>query len=307
MNQPSRLRPLKEAARITQMLDLVLGANRFDRGPVDMINLALEYSRQVAPDSPIHEVVERRIPGCSGALVYGEARPRQWAIMYDVGQSDGRRSFTVGHEFGHYVLHRRFIEDEGRFDGGIYCDENAVVRRDGAGIEQEADEFAAALLMPLHDFRRQHPADARADFVTLSRLAKRYGVSLTAAILRWLEYTEIRAILLVSNEGFAHWAKPSRPALKSGRFIRTKDTVFTLPEQAFAARGDYSDVALTGTMRAASVWFPEAVHEMCIRSDRYDLEITVLQFETDGPRFQAEENESDVYDRFINSGQLPVR
>ncbi|MGY4408471.1 Zn-dependent peptidase ImmA (M78 family) [Bradyrhizobium sp. LB7.1] len=216
MSEPIRLRPLKEAARITQMLDMVLGADRFDRAPVDVIGLALEYSRQVAPDSPIHEVVERNLPGCVGALVYGKARPRQWAIMYHVGQSDGRRSFTVGHEFAHYVLDRELIEGDGRFDGGIYCDENAVVRRDGSGVEQEADEFAAALLMPFHDFRRQLPAKARADFETLSRVAKRYGVSLTAAILRWLEFTETRAIMVVSNEGFAHWAKPSTAALKSG-------------------------------------------------------------------------------------------
>ncbi len=71
MSDPTRLRPLKEAARITQMLDVVLGADRFDRMPVDVIGLALEYSRQIAPDSPIHEVVERNIPGCVGALVYG--------------------------------------------------------------------------------------------------------------------------------------------------------------------------------------------------------------------------------------------
>jgi Zn-dependent peptidase ImmA (M78 family) len=307
MSEPIRLRPLKEAARITQMLDLVLGADRFDRAPVDVISLALEYSRKVAPDSPIHEVVERNIPGCVGALVYGDARPRQWAIMYHVDQSDGRRSFTVGHEFAHYVLHRQLIEQDGNFDGGIYCDENAVNLRGGSGIEQEADEFTAALLMPLHDFRKQQPAMAMADFDTLSRLAKRYGVSLTAAILRWLEYTETRAMMVVSNEGFAHWAKPSRPALKSGRFIRTKNTVYELPSQAFAARRDYSDHALSGVTQQAGVWFPEPVHEMCFRSDRYDLEITVLQFEADGPRFQAEEEEIDVFDHFKRSDQMPVR
>lgn len=307
MSEPIRLRPLKEAARITQMLDLVLGADRFDRAPVDVISLALEYSRQVAPNSPIHEVVERDIPGCVGALVYGEARPRQWAIMYHVGQSDGRRSFTVGHEFAHYVLHRELIEKDQGFDGGIYCDENSVVRRDGSGIEQEADAFTAALLMPLHDFRRQQPAKARVDFDTLSRLAKRYGVSLTAAILRWLEYTETRAMMVVSNEGFAHWAKPSGPALKSGRFIRTKNTVYELPSQAFAARRDYSDGALTGIMQQAGVWFTEPVHEMCFRSDRYDQEITVLQFEADGPCPQEEEEESDVFDHFLRNGQAPDR
>lgn len=302
MREPTRLRPLKEAARITQMLDLVLGTDRFDRAPVDMIGLALEYSRQVAPESPIHEVVERNIPGCVGALVYGEARPRQWAIMYHVDQSDGRRSFTVGHEFAHYVLHRHLIEEDGRFEGGIYCDENAVVRRDGSGIEQEADEFAAALLMPFHDFRRQLPAKDHANFEVLGRLAKRYGVSLTAAILRWLEYTETRAIMLVSNEGFAHWAKPSKAALRSGRFIRTRDTVFELPARSFAARRDYSDNALNGDMQQAGVWFPEPVHEMCLRSDRYDQEITLLQFEADGPRLHGEEEESDVLDQFVRNG-----
>ena len=307
MSELSRLRPLKEAARITRMLDLVLGADRFDRAPVNVTELALEYSRQVAPQSPIHEVVERNLPGCVGALVYGETRPRQWAIMYHVGQSDGRRSFTIGHEFGHYVLHRQLIEEDMRFDGGIYCDENAVVRRGGSGIEQEADEFAAALLMPLHDFRGQLPAKARADFNTLSGLARRYGVSLTAAILRWLEYTETRAIMVVSNEGFALWAKPSAAALKSGRFIRTKNTVYELPSQSFAARREYSDDALTGLRQQAGVWFPEPVHEICIRSERYDQEITVLQFEAEGPRFQAEEKETDAYDRFISSGQLPSR
>lgn len=307
MTEPIRLRPLKEAARITQILDHVLGADRFDRGPVDITRLALEYSRQIAPQTPIHEVVERNIPGCVGALIYGEAKPRQWAIMYHVGQSDGRRSFTIGHEFGHYVLHRQLIEEYSQFVGGIYCDENAVVRRSGSGIEKEADEFAANLLMPFNDFRSQLPARSRSDFKILSRLAKRYGVSLTAAILRWLEYTETRAIMVVSNEGFAHWAKPSEAALKSRRFIRTKNTVFELPAQAFAARGDYSDAALMGTLQASGVWFPEPVHEMCIRSDRYDQEITVLQFESDGPRFQAEEEETDVFDRFINSGQLPAR
>lgn len=113
--------------------------------------------------------------------------------------------------------------------------------------------------------------------------------------------------MVVSNEGFAHWAKPSKAALKSGRYIRTRDTAFELPLQAFAARRDYSDAALTGVMQQAGVWFPEPVHEMCLRSDRYDQEITVLQFEAEGPRFQEEEEESDVFDHFVRNGQAPDR
>ena len=46
---------------------------------------------------------------------------------------------------------------------------------------------------------------------------------------------------------------------------------------------------------------------MCFRSDRYDQEITVFQFEAEGPPFQAEEEETDVFDHFMRSGQMPVR
>jgi hypothetical protein len=307
MTEADRPRPLKEAAGITKVLDVFFGEDRFDRGPVDVAKLAVEYSAQIAPDGPIHEVVERTMPGCVGALVYSESRPRQWAIMHHVNQSSGRRAFTIGHEFGHYILHRRLIEEDVSYDHGIYCDENSVVRRNGSGIEKEADEFAAALLMPLHDFRRQLSAKDRPDFEVLRRLAKRYGVSLTATILRWLEYTESRAMMVISNEGFAQWAKSSGAAFRTGRFLRTKNAVFELPKQAFAARGDYSEAALAGITHPAHVWFPEPVTEMCFRLERYDQEITLLHFEADGPRYQAEEEVSDVYDCFLQSGRDPVR
>lgn len=307
MTDAVRLRPGREAARITKMLDAVLGVDRFDRGPVDIVALALEYSRSTAPDTPIHEVVDQNLPGCVGALVYGETLPRQWAIMVDKGQSRGRRAFTVGHEFGHWILHRTLIEGDSAYEGGIYCDENSVVRREGSGIEKEADEFAAALLMPLHDFRKQLPPDQRPDLKTLANLASRYGVSLTAAILRWLEYTDTRAMMIVSSEGFAHWARSSNSAFRCGRFIRTKNTVFELPQEAFAVRRDFSEAAILGIQRPANVWFPEPAIEMCRRSERYDQEITLIHFQKEPPCFDTEERVPDVYDRFIESGQHPVR
>jgi hypothetical protein len=147
--------PLKEANRLTMLLDLRFGKDRFDRQPVDLAWLAREYSRQIAPESPIHDVEERDIPGCMGALVYSDTVPRQWGIYYQMGQSPGRRAFTIGHELGHYILHRELIETDSRFQGGITCDEQSVLQRDGQGIEKEADSFAAAFLMPLHDFRKQ--------------------------------------------------------------------------------------------------------------------------------------------------------
>lgn len=303
MNSDGALKPRKEAGRITKLLDAVFGDDRFDHGPVDIEDVALSFSRDISPDGPIHEVIDRDIPGCMGALLYSESVPRQWGIVCHVGQSRGRRAFTIAHEFGHFILHRSTIEQTDRYDGGIYCDENSVLRRSGDGIEKEADTFAAELLMPLHDFRRTMPAKSRADFEMLSAAASRYGVSLTAAVLRWLEYTETRAIMLVSNEGFGLWSKPSQAALRSGLFIKTKDTVYELPAQAAAVRREYTDESRKGILQPSDVWFGEQAVEMCIRSDRYDQEITILQFDDQGPHWQEEEPEEDTYDRFVKGGQ----
>jgi hypothetical protein len=199
------------------------------------------------------------------------------------------------------------IEDDPSYEGGIYCDEDSVLRREVTGIEQEADEFAANLLMPLHDFRRQLPAGQRPDFEALSALATRYGVSLTAAILRWLEYTETRAMMVVSNDGFARWAKSSDAALKTRRFLRTKSTTFEMPVASAAARRDYSNEARAGILQPADIWFPEPALEMCIRSERYDQEITLLHFDKVPPPFEFEPREEDAFDRFVANGQMPVR
>ena len=50
------------------------------------------------------------------------------------------------------------------------------------------------------------------------------------------------------------------------------------------------------------VWFDEPVHEMCFRSDRFDQEITVLQFEPDGPCFQEEQEDGDTFDYLMRNG-----
>ena len=301
MEKGSAFPTLKEAFRITLMLDKVLGEDRFDRGPVQVEELALQYSAKTAPETPIHDVLEKNIPGCMGALIYSKNRPRQWSILYHYDQTPGRRAYTIAHEFGHYILHRDIIDRDDGFKGGVFCSEDNILRRNGSGIEHEADQFAANLLMPLNDFRRQIPARAAPNFDDLSDVANRYGVSLTAATLRWLEYTETRALLIVSNEGFAHWAKSSTPALKSGRFIRTRNKVFELPQAATAVTGDFREETANGVEQSAGVWFPEPVVEMCIRSERYDLDMTLLHLPREVPLHQDEEVEVDTFDWFTRN------
>ena len=138
-----------------------------------------------------------------------------WGIAYSKDISSlSRINFTLAHELGHYLVHRKDYPD------GIQCSEDDVVQglRD---IEREADQFTADLLMPFDDFRRQIHAWQAADISALSTCADRYGVSLLAATLRWISYTERRAVLAVSGTAFSSGRVPAKPrgrrAPSSGR------------------------------------------------------------------------------------------
>jgi hypothetical protein len=53
------------------------------------------------------------------------------------------------------------------------------------------------------------------------------------------------------------------------------------------------------------VWqFPEPVLEMCIRSERYDQEITLLQFEEKSAIFHEEGPIHDAFDQFMSNDRI---
>lgn len=294
--------PRAAANNISLVLNTVLGEDRFDRGPVNVGELALEYTRQISPHSYIEQVVADDLPGCEGALVPGDTKPRRWAIMYDRRQNAGRRAYTIAHELGHFVLHRQLVDEDPDFNGGFYCSKEAVEHGAGRDIEKEANEFAANLLMPLDDYRRRIPSDQLAVLNRLGDAADRYGVSLTAATLRWLEYTTTRAMVIASVDGFALWAKSSEAAFKSGRFLRTKSDLFEMPARSLAIRKASSKESVEGVQQKAGIWFPEPTIEMCMRSDKYDFELTLLHFEGKAPTDQAEDEVEDAYTQFFKLG-----
>lgn len=78
-----------------------------------------------------------------------------------------RQVFTIAHEIGHYVLHRKQIDRK----------HTVLPRRKSAfhdsPIEKEADMFAIALLMPRHLINRYQPA------AHVSLLAKVFNVERT--------------------------------------------------------------------------------------------------------------------------------
>jgi hypothetical protein len=288
------LSPTGWAVSLTKLLDAAYPEDEL-RYPVDVEKLALQYSQQRFPDQPIRQVIaDDTLEGCDGALIRGKKEPPRWGILYNSAHSPGRVRFTIAHEFAHYLLHRAKLPD------GIRCGEDVVTQRNGIGIEKEADTFAAFLLMPFHDFRARIPADRKPTLDELSQAATRYGVSLTAAVLRWLEYTQRRSVFVVSREGYALWAKASDPAFKSGIFIRTKTTPpFELPRGAAGADGGVRLESRVELSHPAGIWFNEPVEELTILSEEHDIVLTLLHLGKRQWVDQDETPEEDTYDHFM--------
>jgi hypothetical protein len=246
-------------------------------------------------------VVGRSLTGFDGALYPAPAGKKGWGIFYNSAiSSRGRINFTLGHEFGHYLIHRLAYPD------GIRCGEQDVVRWDSeyGQIEHQANVFSAGLLMPLDDFRRQIPERDKVDLDMISACADRYRVSLIAPVLRWLQYTVRRAVLVVSRDGFILWSRASKPALNTGAFFRTSGPPVAIPADSLAGRQDMLVDGRAGVALPAGVWFADPVREMTIFAEQYDFAVTLLLLENrDGYMHLDREPEKDVYDRFTSHNQ----
>ena len=268
--------PIRWATDISNVLNKVLGTEHF---PVQVATIARDYSHQLFPDDPITLIKGDALSSFDGALFRAPTGADGWGIIYNnTITSKGRINFTLAHEFGHYLIHR-FAHPE-----GMRCRQQDVVRWESAyrQLEHEANTFAAYLLMPLDDYRRQINPNSAVDLDVIAHCADRYEVSLIAVILRWLEYTGRRAVLVVSRDGFILWARSSKAALRTGAFFRTSHGPIPTPERSVAGRNSITVPMRDGTELPAGIWFAEPCTEMTIFSENYDFTISLIQLQNDG-------------------------
>lgn len=294
--------PQRWANTLTLLLNNVHGAAA-ERFPVQVPDLAKEYSRHRFPDDPVALVLGESLPGFDGALYKAPPGKKGWGIIYNSRvASPGRVNFTVAHEFGHYLLHRL------QFPDGIECAPQDMMRWDSEyrQMEAQANDFAASLLMPLDDFRRQIDARAKPTLDDLGGCAQRYGVSLVAATLRWLQYTERRAVMVVSRDGFILWARSSPAALRTGAYFKTAGRpAIAVPASSLAAQSELLEKSRGQMAHDGDVWFAEPCEEIALASDQYDFTISLLHLERviRLSRFdeEADEDSFDVMTRRIGA------
>lgn len=287
--------PQRWANTLTLLLNSVHGAAA-ERFPVKVPDLAQEYSRHRFPDDPVSLVKGGILPTFDGALYKAPPGKKGWGIIYNSAiTSPGRINFTIAHEFGHYLLHRL------RFPDGLECCQQDMMRWDSeyGQIEAQANEFAASLLMPLDDFRRQIPVKAKPTLNDLGDCADRYGVSLVAATLRWLQYTERRSVMVVSRDGFILWARSSPSALRTGAYFKTAGRPPSpVPALSLAAQPELMEKSRGQMAHCEDVWFAEPCDEIALTSDQYDFTISLLHLERSirVNRFDSAEEDEDSFD-----------
>jgi hypothetical protein len=111
-------------------------------------------------------------PGQSLSGMLLPARGEIWVNAEEARQWPPRRRFTIGHELGHWVMHRAG-------QASLFCRRTSVDEapaRPARDIEEEASAFAAALLMPQWLFVREL---ARYDG-DIATLCATFGTSIAA-------------------------------------------------------------------------------------------------------------------------------
>lgn len=184
------MQPRAAANLLTKALRMALPPEKWL--PVDPLAVAKELGVEVH--------VEDLGSGMEGAML---CAGKNAAIVINTRIHDPRRrSFTAAHELGHYSLHRDRKE--------LRCsiDDLLDVAPHPANIEQEANEFAMTLLMPMDDVRAQ-AAGQLPSLSLVKRMAERYGTSLTATALRLRESSAGSFAIVFVKQGTIGWWWPT--------------------------------------------------------------------------------------------------
>lgn len=175
--------------------------------------------------------------------------PGLTAIIYNNNiREDGRKNFTIGHELGHFFLHKD--RKELRCSLADLTDFGANPTHP-ANIEQEANRFAVTLLMPPDDFRRSIQGHVPS-IALVSQLADdRYQTSLTATAYRMVELAPRPLALVIVKDGRVYrWRRNDRMA-QTGFWLNKGDPI---PDIASSMQNESTDAEAWLDERRAPSW-----------------------------------------------------
>lgn len=255
---PSSSLPKADLGRATDAARGLLGSLASIKLPIDPVALANDAGVEVKG------VVQQDID-FSGCLVNAKGN---WGILYrDDIPSDGFRRFTVAHELGHFEIaaHHAVI-----FSGvTMHVSDSGFTSH--LWYEQEADHFAAELLMPGDLFRDAIRATTLG-LPAIKKLAETFNTSLTSTAIRYAKLSPDPVAIIVSSGDRVQYCFTS-PCMKGIR-ANWIERATKVPAASETGR-HYKAGAPGGAERIGrsylSAWFPNATRDLEFEEDLIDL------------------------------------
>ncbi len=215
---------------------------------------------------------ECSMDGAEARLLVGPGRPIIAVSSSPLGNHQ-RRRFSIAHELGHLETHRGTSLITSCTKGDIqYKPDNAA--RDA---EQEANQFAAAFLMPAR-FVEEPFTVTEPSLDMISRWAEKLDTSLTATAFRFARFTREPVAVVYSVRGVIQYFQPSSEFQELGVFPDVKNPV----------GGHTGARKLFGGMGAPNQWLEVRAAEW-FREDKsaFDREDTIQEWSIGMPSYQA--------------------
>ena len=218
------------------------------RVPVDPFEIAREEGIELAPGD---------YGGRFDARIEYLPEMQKFVIFYsDFGRTAGRIRFSIAHELGHFYIpeHKSRI-----LAGKIHNSNSDFCSRDPH--ENEADEFAASLLMPKELFiqevnRHYHRICTLRELCSLAN--NRFGTSIISTARRYCQCDIEACAVVISKSANVLWAVYSEDmSYRNMKYVKFKAPVprGSKTQKLWESIGCDCEEAIEGSVEP-TIWFP---------------------------------------------------
>ena len=262
--------------------------NGFTSLPVDLERVASILEIEVQP-------LKQTQPGVSGMLI---SHMGVFGIMFGTYvKSIGFQRFSIAHEIGHYLLEGHA---EHLFPPGITSHSSQAGFTSVDPYEQEADNFAAGLLMPTKPFKKLM-GRSRLGFADIEAVRDACKTSLTTTAIRYAELTDDAIAVILSTGRTIDYcilseamkSLPDLAWLKRGSPVPAKTTTerFNADEsRVLKAERDEDDIDVLDWLGGKR---SSMVTEEVVGLGRYGKTLTVLSSQKIGQEAYDDDGDDD--------------
>jgi Zn-dependent peptidase ImmA (M78 family) len=165
----------------------------------DLVRTSLELSCPYDPEKVVQELGGQIIQDIDNMAIDAYIKKKDedsFVISLNRKKPFLRERFTIAHELGHLFLHMGFLINKDLWKKQEEFQDSVYYRYRMTGNynqeESEANEFAAAFLMPRDEFRSQIYKNLSNNKIDIRVIASYFQVSPSAVLTRakWLGYVE---------------------------------------------------------------------------------------------------------------------